>query len=273
MKINLDVKKVEAELCKRSFFFFFKQAWKILEPATPLDLNWHHEFICDVLQKEFERWLRGEPKTQDIIINVPPRTTKSLIVNVCFPVWCWLKHPPTRIISSSHGLTLSTRQTVKSRTVMNSEWFKNLFGDVFTMKDDENKKSFYVNDQTGMRMATSTNSSVTGEGCNIFIYDDSLNPEKANSTVEREAMITWYKETSYNRLNDQSKDFRIVIEQRLHERDLTGYLLDKSPEQWRHICIPAELLDKTNASLDVIQYYKDNLFWETRFPRKELKNL
>jgi predicted phage terminase large subunit-like protein len=142
------------------------------------------------------------------------------------------------------------------------------------MKDDENKKSFYVNDQTGMRMATSTNSSVTGEGGNIFIYDDSLNPEKANSTVEREGMITWYKETSYNRLNDQTRDFRVVIEQRLHEDDLTGYLLKHSSNEWRHICIPAQINDKeNNASEEVLKYYIDNLFWVSRFPSKELKKL
>ena len=88
---------LEKKLCEMSFYDFFKKAWHIVEPSIPLSTNWHHKYLCDTLQKECERIIEGKNKTKDIIVNVPFRSTKSLLVTVMFPVWCWIKDPTPTI--------------------------------------------------------------------------------------------------------------------------------------------------------------------------------
>jgi len=77
---------IEQKICEMSFYEFFKMAWHVVEPAVPLSTNWHHKYLCSLLQDEAERIIDGKPKKKDIIINVPFRSTKSLIVKVLFPV-------------------------------------------------------------------------------------------------------------------------------------------------------------------------------------------
>ena len=131
---------LEKKLCEMSFYEFFKAAWVVVEPAVPLSTNWHHKYICDTLQEECERIIAQKPKTKDIIINVPFRSTKSLIVTVMFPVWAWIKSPKLRFITSSYSATLSIELATKSRDIIFSDWFKTRWGDVFHIKKDQNLK-------------------------------------------------------------------------------------------------------------------------------------
>jgi len=149
------------KLCEMSFYEFFKQAWHVVEPSVPLSTNWHHKYICDLLQKECERIIAQKPKTKDIIINVPFRSTKSLIVTVMFPVWAWIKSPKLRFITSSYSATLSIELATKSRDIIFSDWFKRRWGDVFHIKKDQNLKERYENNHIGMRRATSVGGTVT----------------------------------------------------------------------------------------------------------------
>ena len=169
------------KLCEMSFYEFFKQAWHVVEPSVPLSTNWHHEYICDLLQKECERIIAQKPKTKDIIINVPFRSTKSLIVTVMFPVWAWIKSPKLRFITSSYSATLSIELATKSRDIIFSDWFKRRWGDVFHIKKDQNLKERYENNHIGMRRATSVGGTVTGQGGDFLIVDDPLSPQMANS--------------------------------------------------------------------------------------------
>jgi len=98
---------LEKKLCELSFYEFFKRAWHIIEPSIPLSTNWHHKYLCDVLQEEAERINNNEPKTKDIVINIPFRSTKSILVTVMFPVWAWIKNPKLRFITASYSADLS----------------------------------------------------------------------------------------------------------------------------------------------------------------------
>ena len=151
-------------LCEMSFYEFFKQAWHLVEPAIDLQTNWHHKYICNALQEEAERIIAKKPKTKDIIINVPFRSTKSLIVTVMFPVWAWIKDPKLRFITSSYSANLSIELATKSRDIIFSEWFKSRWGEIFHIKKDQNLKERYENNHMGMRRATSVGGTVTGQG-------------------------------------------------------------------------------------------------------------
>ena len=264
---------LQKKLCEMSFYEFFKSAWIVVEPAVPLSTNWHHKYICDTLQEECERIIRQEPKTKDIIINVPFRSTKSLIVTVMFPVWAWIKSPKLRFITSSYSATLSIELATKSRDIIFSDWFKKRWGDVFHIKKDQNLKERYENNHIGMRRATSVGGTVTGQGGDFLIVDDPLSPQMANSATERDNANEWYRTTFYSRLNQADIGVRIIIMQRVHEDDLSGFLLDRETRlNYKHICIPATNTDGNIKPKSLEKFYnKDTgLFWEDRFSQKVL---
>ena len=253
-------------LCEMSFYEFFKQAWHIVEPAIELSSNWHHKYICDALQEEAERIIAKKPKTKDIIINVPFRSTKSLIVTVMFPVWSWIRDPKLRFITSSYSANLSIELATKSRDIIFSEWFKSRWGTIFHIKKDQNLKERYENNHMGMRRATSVGGTVTGQGGDFLIVDDPLSPQMANSATERDNANEWYRTTFYSRLNSPKIGVRIIIMQRVHEDDLSGFLLDRETRlNYNHICIPATI-DGVVKPKKLENFYDDNgLFWDERF--------
>ena len=264
---------LEKKLCEMSFYEFFKAAWIVVEPAVPLSTNWHHKYICDMLQEECERIIAQKPKTKDIIINVPFRSTKSLIVTVMFPVWAWIKSPKLRFITSSYSATLSIELATKSRDIIFSDWFKVRWGDVFHIKKDQNLKERYENNHIGMRRATSVGGTVTGQGGDFLIVDDPLSPQMANSATERDNANEWYRTTFYSRLNQADIGVRIIIMQRVHEDDLSGFLLERETRsKYKHICIPAtnESGNIKPKSLEKFYNQETGLFWEDRFSRKIL---
>jgi len=256
--------------CEESYFHFFKQAWKVLEPETPLVDNWHIKYICDILQAEVERIARNENKTKDIIINVPPRSAKSYLVTIMLTPWIWTKYPHFKVINSSFSMELSTKHCLDSRRLIESEWYKTYWGSKFSLTTDMNTKSWYENNKRGMRKSTSTGAQITGTGGDIVIIDDAQDPEKAESEVERETVQRHYGKTLYSRLNNQKTGLRVIIQQRLHEEDLTGHLLANAPEQYRFICIPAELQENVSPP-ELRERYIDNLFFPDRFPKEILE--
>ena len=264
---------LQKKLSEMSFYEFFKAAWVVVEPAVPLSTNWHHKYICDTLQEECERIIAQKPKNKDIIINVPFRSTKSLIVTVMFPVWAWIKSPKLRFITSSYSAALSIELATKSRDIIFSDWFKKRWGDVFHIKKDQNLKERYENNFVGMRRATSVGGTVTGQGADFLIVDDPLSPQMANSATERENANEWYRTTFYSRLNQPDIGVRIIIMQRVHEDDLTGFLLGKETRlKYKHICIPAKSGDGNIKPKYLEKFYdKDTqLFWEDRFSQSTL---
>jgi hypothetical protein len=177
---------IEMKLAEMSFYDFFKLSWHIVEPSVPLSTNWHHKYLCNTLQEEAERIIEGRPKTKDIVINVPFRSTKSLITTVLFPVWCWIRDPKLRFITASYSAELSIEHATKSRDVIQSDWFKERWGDIFNIKKDQNLKARYENNFMGMRRATSVGGTITGQGADFLIIDDPVSPKNAASEVERE---------------------------------------------------------------------------------------
>ncbi len=264
--IFLDLCAKDRLQCEKSYYHFFQQAWKQLEPETTLDKNWHIQYICDILQEEVERIVAGNPKGKDLIINVPPRSGKSYAVTVMLTPWIWTRYPWMKIINSSFSMELSTKLCLDSRRLILSSWYKDYWGNKFKLTTDMNTKSWYENDKGGMRKSTSTGAQITGTGADIIIVDDPADPEKAESEVERETVKRYYGKTLYSRLNNQTVGLRVIIMQRLHEEDLTGHLIANERDSYRYICIPAEITDDIHPR-NLIENYRDGLFFPERFSR------
>jgi len=259
----------ETRLCEQRLYNFLICAWEILEPGTALELNWHYLYLCDELQRAIADVANGITKTQDIIVNVPPRTLKTTIVSVILNAWTWLQWPHLRFLTASYADNLSIEASWNTRRLIQSEWYQDRWADKYGLMGDQNVKNFYSNDNGGYRISTSVGGAATGRGGDVIIVDDPQSAEEAESESSRARVISWWGKTMYPRLNDQRIGLRIVIQQRLHENDLTGYLLRTQPKSYRHINLPAE------AAADVKpprlrERYEGGLLFPSRFGREQL---
>lgn len=268
------VLSLKKSIYTQSYYEFFKAFFPLISQGDEYNDNWHIELICNRLQKELQRIKDRRVREKDLIINVPFRSSKSLMVTVAFPVWSWITRPSTKFICTSYSASLALEHADLARTLIGSELFQKLFGDIVKFVEDENQKGFYKIRGGGYRKSIGTGGQITGSGADIIILDDPANPKMSASEVERENVKTFYDNTLYSRLNQPELGVRIIIQQRLHEEDLSGYLMSKVPEKHEHICIPVEVdlknLQKENLTPPwLIKHYdKNGLFWPTRFSKK-----
>ncbi|MBA4057878.1 MAG: hypothetical protein C0490_24390, partial [Marivirga sp.] len=266
-KRELLIKSLNRELYKKSFYEFFKASVAVLEPQTDWKFGWYIEYICNTLQNEIERIVRREKKDRDILLNVPPRFSKSNIISIVFPVWIWIIYPECRILTISHSDQLTVDHSSSSLRLLSDPWFNNLFPELEISKE-QSSKSFYANTKGGKRLATSTGSNIIGHSCNVLILDD---PNKDSSAVNLENTIKTYRESIYSRLNNPELDIRIILQQRLGENDLTGWCLRNAKDQYKHICLPAELTNNVQPQ-ELSGQYVDGLLDPLRFNRDALLN-
>ena len=221
-----------------SFRTFVRKAWPIVEPAKPYIHNWH----VDAIAYHLEAITRGEIRR--LLINIPPGCAKSLLVAVLWPAWVWIQPdgrsagPKWRALFASYAFELSTRDSLRCRMLIESDWYKNLFAPSWRIRSDQNRKSYFINTELGFRRATSVGGSATGFRGHCIVADDPLNAKKAHSAKAREEVLRWWDHVMSSRLDDKAEGARVVIMQRLHERDLAGHLQEQ--EGWEHLCIPME---------------------------------
>lgn len=177
---------------------------------------------------------------RNLIINIPPRHAKSLLVSVYWFAWVWTLNPYTRWIYSTYADDFAKRDGQKSRDVLTSQWYQRNWGDRFKLRGDQNAKEKIQNDKQGFRLATTLGGKATGEGGSYFVVDDPMKASDAESPVMRQKVIDWWTGTTVTRSTGDPKTFRrVVVMQRLHERDLSGYLAAEVGG-YEHLVIPVE---------------------------------
>jgi predicted phage terminase large subunit-like protein len=172
-------------------------------------------------------------------------------------------------ISFDEGLTLINAQYC--RDLIGSEEYQALFGHKFQIRKDADSKGYFMNDKGGFRISKTTGANITGHKGTIIVVDDPQNPKTSESEVFRKQTISYYTHSLYNRLTPINLGVRIIIMQRLHQGDLTGYLLKKSPENYHHICLPATI-NKSVKPEELKEKYVDGLLDPIRLSSKELVN-
>lgn len=216
-----------------SLYEFVKQAWATVEPGIPFIPSWHIEEIC----LHLEAVSRGE--VHRLLINIPPRHSKSTIVSVMWPMWEWIRSPEQKFLAASYSGTLSIRDNLKARRLIQSPWYQERWGSVFVLAGDQNAKQRFENDKTGYRIATSVGGTATGEGGSRLILDDPHGAQDAQSEAIRGAALEWFDQVWSTRLNNPKTDAMVVVMQRLHAKDISGHILEDIGG-WEHVCIPAE---------------------------------
>ncbi len=258
-----------AKKCKDDFYFFVQTFWGEIIAELPV-WNWHIKYLCDELQLLSKSIVARDTKPYDLLINIPPGTTKSTIVTQMFPAWLWTQDPTIRIISNSFSATLATDHAMRSRDIILSDKFKKLFPDV-KLRDDKSAKTFYANTLGGSRYSTSTSGGVTGEHAHCILNDDPQNPRQAFSEAFRKAAVEHLK-TLATRKVDKANTPTITVMQRLHELDVTGFLLENSTEKIKHICLPAELSPLIKP-IELRSNYVDGLLDPIRLNREVLAEM
>ena len=159
-------------------------------------------------------------------------------MTVIYPSWVWLTEPEHNFLTASYSLDSSTEHSVTRRSLLQSLWFQRLFGDRFQLAGDRNQVAQYANDRRGQMIATSVGATTMGRGCDTAILDDPVSADQAVSDAERTTANNWIDATLRSRLNDPAKGAIVVVMQRLHELDATGFLLEQEPGVWTDVRIP-----------------------------------
>ena len=279
--IEVDVDAQLAELdaidCEESLYVFLRSAWAYIDPSPWCD-GWPIEAIAEHLQAVVDGDLRR------LIINIPPRFGKSSITSVALPAWTWAQSeraatsgPGVAFLHASYAESLSLRDSVKCRRLIESPWYQKLWGSRFALNSDQNTKRRFGNDQGGERLITSIGGGTTGEGGMIIVVDDPNAANEAFSEATIQTTIDWWDGTMSTRLNNAKLGAYIIIQQRLAEDDLTGHVLSKNVGEWTHLCLPMRF-EKNRSFVTSIGWEdprkeEGELLWPERFDEDSVKSL
>ena len=190
-----DWQAIEREACRRSLATFIRRAWAVLEPGQPYVHGWH----VDAMAEHLEAVTAGQ--ITRLLVNIPPGTMKSMMTSVFWPAWEWgpkgLAH--LRFIGASHEEGLATRDNLRMRRLVQSEWFQTLWP--LTLTGDQNQKTYFENDATGWRQSCPV-SSMTGRRGDRVAWDDPHSVEDAHSLAKLEGANRVFRETLPTRLNN-----------------------------------------------------------------------
>src|SRR5262245_9999644 len=170
-----------------SFREFAVAAWPLIEPVTPLITGRYFDVLCEYLGAVSRGQIRR------LIINIMPRIGKSSIVSVLWPTWEWARDSATsRWIFASYAEQLSTRDSVRRRNVMQSEWYRLLFGNRVMISQDVNRKNEYMSTNAGVMYSTWIGGGA-GRGGKRLVIDDPHSPKKALSDAERTTAVDYIR--------------------------------------------------------------------------------
>lgn len=260
--------------CQTSLAAFVRAAWSIVEPGVKLQWNWHLDTICGYLEA-----VRSGQTTR-LLINIPPGAMKSLLVSVFYPAWVWTSSPDHRLLSVSNEQSLSIRDALKMKWIVQSEWFSGYWP--ITLKRDQNEKTLFVNNSFGHRQSLGITANITGKRGDTLIIDDPHDAKTAQSDIIRAGVVETFDTKLSTRLNDPANSSIILIMQRLHESDLTGHLSRKEQTDWTKLVIPMRYegrptfdagADIGRPELNDPRRREGELLWPGRFPAETVAAL
>lgn len=281
---DYDIPKLESLVEEQSYvqayescYTFLANSWYTFDGDKFLP-SLHLQAIAEHL----DACLAGQIKR--LIVNIPPRMSKSSLITKAFPAYCWIKQPHLKFTTLSYDYSLAEEGSVHSRQIMQSEWYRKGMNTIWKdmgaipweFRRDKNLKNDYENTTNGRRFATSTpEGRFTGVGGDYVIIDDPLKAEAAFFKSQRDKVNQWATNTLPSRLNNQSEGVMILVMQRLHENDLTGFFLEQGI--WEHLCLPMEFEPTkrywTSIGWTDWRTTENELLDPVRFPREVVEKL
>lgn len=229
--------------CEQDFEFFVRYFFKAVKGSKFVFSDHHHQ-ICAALMDVYHG------RTTHLIINMPPRYSKTEIAVKLFTAWCYVKNPRCEFIHLSYADILALDNSEAIKSVIKSEEFAQLWPEL-SIKANKDSKKAWGTEQGGVFYATSAGGPITGFGAGkiddftngngfggAIIIDDPLKPDDAYSDPKRQGVNRRWDETIKSRFNS-TKTPCIVIMQRIHEDDFCGYLLKDEEYKFRHLVLEA----------------------------------
>lgn len=256
---------VSAELCRRSLRKFVLRTWALIDP-NPYVEAWHIDAICDHLAYV------AIGDVNNLMINLPPRMTKSSVVSVAFPAWIWTDDPAMQFLAASYAQDIAEQDAVKHRRLVESDWYRNRYPGVYLL-GDQNRVDDFRNVHGGYRQSISVGGSTTAKGGLIKLLDDPHNAATIESDAKRKTAVFWHDNAWRSRNNDPNNPRNVYVGQRTHDGDVFGHVLGMEEKQWVHLNLPMEF----DASSRCITYRnkRDGAFGEPIFkdPRTKPNSL
>lgn len=231
------------QACTAKLKNFIKHGWPYVCPESPFIPDWHIDAMAEHLEALFYLQIR------DLIMNVPPRCGKSLVA-ILFNVWCWVQDPSFSTLAVSYGEKLSLRFNRRARDVVLSPWFQRFWGSDFKMT--QLSAGLLENNKGGFRMASTVEGGNLGHGARLQQLDDPNNIATINSFVAREEakyFLDSVLPTRYASLDERRK---LLIQQRLHVHDLSGYKMSFEKNNITHLCLPGEFEAKRRCTTIIL---------------------
>ena len=217
-------------LLRSDFPSFCRKAFEEINPGVTFIDNWHIE----AMEKYAKDCANGVIKNG--IVSVPPRSMKTEVFSIFLPAFLLGKDPSKRIICASYSQELADELAVKCKKIMESSWYQEIFPNT-RLSTSKSGASNFLTTEMGGRYATSIGGTITGKGGNLLIVDDPIKADDAFSAPIRNKVNHWLSNTLPSRLNNPNEGSIVVVQQRLHENDPVGYLLEQGG--WNHLSIPA----------------------------------
>jgi predicted phage terminase large subunit-like protein len=277
----IDEFKLLASLCRESFAYFVSEFWETIPRAGKCTWNWHMDYLCNEMQQIAERVFKGLPCEHNLVVNLPPGTSKSMIFSIMFPAWVWTRMPSARITSASHTSGLVIDLSDKSRDVIKSEKYLACFPEIILVSD---AAGHYANSLGGERKtATVGGVTPTGGHAQFLLVDDPIDPNKVLSEAERVKAGEFMTNYIATRKVDLLVTVTLLVMQRLGIGDPSEIVLDESKKEGamrvKHICLPSELekdkhgnwIEDVVVPKEVARNYVDGLMNPVRQGREALK--
>ncbi len=237
----------DREEYQRDFLKFVRHVWPSFITGS------HHRIFAEKL----ERVARGELKR--LIVNMPPRHTKSEFASYLFPAWVMGQKPETKIIQATHTAELAVGFGRKVKNLLDSEIYRDVFPEIQLARDAK-ASGRWSTDKGGEYYAVGVGGALAGRGANLCIIDDPVSEQDALSPTALDNIYEWY--TSGPRQRLQPGGSIIIVMTRWSIRDLTAKVLQKQAEggadQWEVVEFPAIFPDT------------DNVLWPEFWSRDEL---
>lgn len=215
-------------LYRTRFPAFLRFAYNELHRGQPLIDSWHINVLADHLA----RVARGE--ITRLVINMPPRSLKSIATSVALPVWLLGKNPKRQILSVAGTKALAADLEAASRALVSSARCRALFPHL----EFEGRPGNFRLPHGGRRIAATVGGTLIGRGADLIVIDDPIAPAHVHDAARRNAVKKWFDAEVIQRLNDKKTGAVIVVMQRLHVDDLAGHLLG-GEQPWVHLNMPA----------------------------------
>lgn len=216
---------------ERKLLAFTKQAWHIISPMNPFVDGWHIGCICEHIEALDRLEIR------DLVINAPPRHSKSSPIGAMLTPWKWTTTPSVQFIYNAYDEDLVDRDQDFVRRIVRSSWYQSRWGHQFQISPGQNRIDEFWNTRGGYRLTATSTNPPTGRGAEWVCSDDPNGIRQIRLAKVRQQVIDCWDQAFARFFNDPNNFRRLVIQQSVGAQDLSHYLRDKG---WQCLTLPAE---------------------------------